>query len=70
MDVVECLPGVLQPDLVHEIRCPVRPDRPGRYRNMLQQANLELQLLVGIDKFPSPLCDPSIEFAGDPLLFA
>ena len=37
---------------------------------MLQQANLELQLIVGCGKFSGSLRDPLIEFVGDPLLFA
>ena len=69
-DEIEGLTGVFKPNLIHEIRCPIRLERPGGYRKMLQQPNLELQLFVGCGKFCCSLRDPLIEFVGDPLLFA
>src|SRR5580704_1682427 len=68
-DEIEGLAGVSKPNLIHEIRCPIRLERPGGYREMLQQPNLELQLRVRSGKFSRSLRDPLIEFVGDPLLF-
>ena len=56
--------------LVHEIRGAIWPECPSRYRNMLQEANLELQFFVGCGKFSGSLRDPLIEFVGELLLFA
>src|SRR5579863_6021418 len=67
-DEIEGLTGVFKPHLIHEIRCPIRLERPGRYRKMLQQPDLELQLCVRSLKFSRSLRDSLIEFAGDPLL--
>ena len=69
-DEIEGLTGVFKPNLIHEIRCPIRLERPGGYRKKLQQSNLELQLFVGSGKFGGSLRDPLIEFVGDTLLFA
>ena len=46
-DEVKGLTGEFKPNLIHEIRCPIRLERPGGYGKMLQQPNLELQ--IGIE---------------------
>jgi hypothetical protein len=61
-DEGEGLTGVLKPNLVHEIRCPIRPERPGGYRNTLQQSDLESQLFIGFDKLPCSFRNPPIKF--------
>ena len=61
-DEIERLTGVVKPDSIHKIRCPIRLERPGGYRKMLQQPNLELQLLVGLGEFPCSFRDPPIKF--------
>ena len=43
-DEIESLTGEFKPNLIHIIRCPIRLERPGGYRKMLQQPNLELQI--------------------------
>ena len=40
-DEVKSLTGELKPNLIDEIRSPVWPERPCRYRKMLQQPDLE-----------------------------
>jgi hypothetical protein len=67
-DEIEGLTGVFKPNLIHEIRCPIRLERPGGYRKMLQQPNLELQLFVGFGKLPCSFRDSPIEFTCNPLL--
>ena len=67
-DEIEGLTGEFKPNSIHEIRCPIRLERPGGYRKMLQQPNLELQLFVGFGKLPCSFRDPPIEFIGNPLL--
>ena len=67
-DEIEGLAGVSKPNLIHEIRCPIRLERPGGYRKKLQQPNLELQLRVRGGKFSRSLRYPLIEFVGGPLL--
>ena len=61
-DEIEGLTGEIKPNLIHEIRCPIRLERPGGYRKMLQQPNLELQLFVGCGKFSCSFRNPPIEF--------
>src|SRR5579863_1307516 len=68
-DEIEGLTGVFKPNLIHEIRCPIRLQRPGGYREKLQQPTLELQLRVRSGQFSRSLRHPLIEFVGDPLLF-
>ena len=46
-DEIVSLSGVIKPDLIHEVRCPIRLERPGGYRKTLQQPSLELQ--IGIE---------------------
>ena len=48
-DEIEGLAGEFKPNLIHEIRRRIRPERPGGYRKMLQQAGLDLQLSVSFD---------------------
>jgi hypothetical protein len=55
-DVIEGLAGILEPNLIHEIGCPIRLERPGGYRKMLQQSILELQLRVCRGKIGRPGC--------------
>ncbi|MFY9947298.1 MAG: hypothetical protein WAK27_01305, partial [Candidatus Sulfotelmatobacter sp.] len=50
MDVIECLTGVFQPVSVHEIRRPIKPERPRRYRDLLKEVNLEPKVFVGLGK--------------------
>jgi hypothetical protein len=69
-DEIEALTGIFKPHSIHEIRCPIRLERPGGYRKSLQQPNLELQLCVRSGKFGCSLRDPLIEFVGDTLLLA
>jgi len=68
-DEIEGLAGVFKPNLIHEIRCPIRIERPSGYRKKLQQPNLQLQLRVRSGQLSGSLCHPLIEFVGDPLLF-
>ena len=67
-DEIESLTGEFKPNLIHEIRCPIRLERPGGYRKMLQQPSLELQLFVGFGKLPGSFRDPPIDFTCNPLL--
>ena len=67
-DEIEGLTGEFKPNLIHEIRCPIGLERPGGYRKMLQQPNLELQFFVGFGKLPCSFRDPPIEFTCNPLL--
>ena len=46
-DEIGSLTGVFQPDLIHEVRCPIGLERPGGYGKTLQQLSLELQ--IGIE---------------------
>src|ERR1700722_9986316 len=46
-DEIGSLTGVLKPYLIHEVRYPIRRERPGGYRKTLQQPSLELQ--IGIE---------------------
>ena len=46
-DEIEGLTGELKPNPIHEIRCPIRLERPGGYRKLLQQRNLQLQFCIG-----------------------
>ena len=46
-DEFEGLTGEFKPNSIHEIRRPIRFERPGGYRKLLQQPNLELQ--IGIE---------------------
>ena len=46
-DEIEGLTCEFKPTSIHEIRCSIRLERPGGYRKMLQQTNLELQ--IGIE---------------------
>jgi hypothetical protein len=62
-DEIEGLTGEFKPNSIHEIRCPIRLERPGGYRKMLQQPNLELQLFVGFGKLPGSFRDPPIKLA-------
>jgi hypothetical protein len=39
-DEVKSLAGEFKPNPIHEIRCPIRLERPGGYRELLQQLNL------------------------------
>ena len=39
-DEIEGLTGEFKPNLIHEIRRPIRLERPGGYRELLQQPNL------------------------------
>src|ERR1700677_281711 len=43
-DELKGLTGKFKPNLIHKIRRPVRLERPGGYRKMLQQPSLELQI--------------------------
>ena len=43
-DEIESLTGVVKPNLIHEVRRPIRLERPGGYRKSLQQSGLELQI--------------------------
>ncbi len=61
-DEIEGLSGEFKPNSIHEIRCPIRLERPGGYRKMLQQSNLELQLFVGFGEFAGSFRDSPIEF--------
>jgi hypothetical protein len=47
LDEIESLAGELEPNSIHEIRCPIRPERPGGYRELLQQPGLQLQIFIG-----------------------
>ena len=47
-DEVKSLTGEFKPNPIHEIRCPIRLERPGGHRKLLQQRNLELQLRIGL----------------------
>src|SRR5580698_1200775 len=67
-DEIEGLTGELKPNLIHKIRRPIRLERPGGYRKMLQQPNLELQLCVGFGKLPCSFRDPPLDFICNPLL--
>ena len=67
-DEVDGLTGVLKPNVIYEIRCPIRLERPGGHRDLLQYSNLELQLFVGFGKLPCALRDPAIEFSCNPFL--
>src|SRR5580700_8775417 len=69
-DEIEGLTGVFKPNSIHEIRCPIRLERPGGHRKMLEQPNLELELCVRRGKFGSSLRDPLIEFVGHALLLS
>ena len=60
-DEIEGLTGVFKPNLIHEIRCPVRLERPGGYRKTLQEPNLELQLCVRSCKLSRSLSDLMFE---------
>jgi hypothetical protein len=42
-DEIGSLTGVVKPNLIHEVRRPIGSERPGGYRNTLQQPSLELQ---------------------------
>jgi hypothetical protein len=66
-DEIEGLTGEFKPNMIHEIRCPIRLERPGGYRKMLQQPSLELQLFVGFGKLPCPFRDPALDFICNPL---
>jgi hypothetical protein len=60
-DEIESLTGEFEPNSIHEIRCPIRFQRPGGYRKVLQQPNLELQFFVGFGKLSCSFRDPPIE---------
>jgi len=66
-DEIESLTGEIEPDLIHEIRCPIKLERPGGYREMLQQPSLELQLFVGLGKLPRSFGDAPLDFICNPL---
>ena len=69
-NILERLASIFQPLLIDEIGCSIRSNRPRRHGNQLQQADLQLQLLIGGGEFPRSLRDSLIEFVGKPLLFA
>jgi len=66
-DEIEGLTGEFKPYLIHEIRCPIRFERPGGCREMLQQPGLELQFLVGFCKLPCSFRNPPLDFICNPL---
>src|SRR5271170_374594 len=68
-DEIEGLTGVLEPNSIHEIWGPIRLERPGGYRKMLQQPCLELLLLVDFDKLPCSFRNLPVEFTCDSFPF-
>src|SRR4051794_11654345 len=44
LNEIESLARKIQPNLIHEIRCPIRLERPGGDRKMLQQVDLEFEI--------------------------
>ena len=62
-DEIERLTGEIKPDLVHEIRCPIRFEGPGGYGKMLQQPNLESKLFIGFGKLPCSFRE-TLDFQG------
>jgi hypothetical protein len=65
---VNVLTCEFEPDLIHEIRRSIRLERPGGYRKMLQQPNLEPQLFVGFGQLLCSFPDVPLDFIFNPLL--
>ena len=61
-DKIECLPGEFEPKSIHEIRGTIGLKCPRGYRKVLQQADLELQLLVGFSELPCSCRDAPVKF--------